>query len=165
MSCLHGLYEGAFHRKYSSSCDNLPLRHAVKIRSKLCPLAKYGILASSSRCGDCMTNNLFIIKATFPCLGISANMLLQAPSAHLEHSFIDFDCRDEPWINTTAITTCPYIFSEKNPILFELAAIHNCILSLYWHSIHVCCVEFAYFELLSISAVDYSDWLLSFCNN
>lgn len=118
MSCLHGLYKGAFHRNHSSSCDNLSLRHAVKIRSKLCPLAKYGILASSSHCGECMTNNLFIIKATFPCLGISANMLLQALSAHLEHSFIDFDCWDEPWINTTAITTCTYIFSEKKPTFF-----------------------------------------------
>lgn len=40
-----------------------------------------------------------------------------------------------------------------------------CTLSLYLRSICVCCVEFDYFELLSISALDYSDELLSFCNN
>lgn len=156
MSYLQGLYKSAFCRNYSSSCDNLSLWHAVKIRSKLCPRAKHGILVSSSHYGDCMTNNHFIIKATFPCLLISANMLLQAPSAHLEHSSqaltAGLSHESIPLLSQPSSTFC-----QKKSHSFWTCCNTYCILSLYWHSIHVCYVEFGYFELLSIPAVDYSD--------
>lgn len=116
-----------FHRNYSryhSSCDALSLQHTVKIRTKFCSLARYEILISSSHYGDCITNNHFITKASFPWLGIFQLHVASSSLCSFGTFFINFGGCAEPWLNTTAIATCPYILLGKNT-LFELAEVHT----------------------------------------
>jgi len=71
-----------------------------------------------------MTESHFTIKATFPLLGISANMLLQALSADLEHSsqtLLAMLSHESIPLRSQPVPT----FCQKNNILFELAAIHT----------------------------------------
>lgn len=80
----------------TGSCDALFFQHTVKIRTKFCSLAKYEILVTSSRYGDCMANNHFITKAFFPCLGIFQLHVASSSLCSFGTFFINFGGCAEP---------------------------------------------------------------------